>query len=306
MSQTQPDDMRSLSPKIDLLKDMGKYTEAETELNEFLDRNPDDFNASMGLVDVLDEQGRYDEATPHLRRLIETADRTGSAYYKMMTIRCKMNQPDSALAVLDEALATGFNDYRAVMHDPELATMRAMSGYADIKATMQDSISAMKARRNEERSGDRDKRKEEAMAEMIDEPAAGFSLVDLNGNTVTLEGLRGSVVILDFWATWCGPCRLTMPLLQEFNDERGDDMKYFALNVWEADTSEVRPYLAKYGYTFNCLFGENATAADYGVSGIPTMVMIDKNGSIRFRHVGYRPDMDEILGWQLDALLKMK
>jgi thiol-disulfide isomerase/thioredoxin len=247
----------------------------------------------------------YSEAIPYLRDLTETADRPNDAYYRLMVMLCKVDQPDSALAALEGAMSAGFNDYRTALYDPDLEALRGLSGFAATRKSITDSIASEKAQREDERKDDRATRKEEALKEMLDQAAPDFSLVDKYGSTVALSELAGNVVVLDFWATWCGPCRLTMPLLQEFHDTRGNDMKYYAVDIWQEDTTEVRPYLSKYGYSFNILFGSSETATDYSVKGIPTMVVIDKQGKIRFQHVGYRPDIDEVLGWQLDELLKM-
>jgi len=303
LSQSEPDEIGSLSPKIDVLKKMEMFEQAQTEITGFLADHPDDYYAKMELVDLLDDQGKYEEAIPYLHEVTEAASNPNDAYYRLMVMHCKLNRPDSALAALQDALLAGFDDYRTVLHDSKLEAVRNMPGYAAAEKSINDSIASMKAQREDLRKTDRESRKKEALEGMLDKPAPDFSLVDLYGNPVALSGLAGNVVILDFWATWCGPCRLTMPLLQEFHDARGDDMKYYAVNIWEDDTTKVRPYLSKYGYTFNSLFGSSGTATDFGIKGIPTLLMIDKLGTIRFQHVGYRPDMDEVLGWQLDALL---
>lgn len=305
LSQSEPDEMGSLSPKIEILKKMERFDEAYSEITGFLAEHPDDYYAKVELVDLFDDRGMYAEAIPYLRDLTETADRPNDAYYRLMVMLCKVDQPDSALAALQNAMAAGFSDYRTVLYDPDLEALRGLSGFAATRKSITDSIASMKVQREDERKDDRATRKEEALKEMLDQPAPDFSLVDKYGSTVALSELAGEVVVLDFWATWCGPCRLTMPLLQEFHDVRGNDMKYYAVNIWQEDTTKVRPYISKYGYTFNILFGSSETATDYGVKGIPTMVVIDKQGTIRFQHVGYRPDIDEVLGWQLDELLKM-
>ena len=80
-------------------------------------------------------------------------------------------------------------------------------------------------------------------------------------------------------------------------------MSYFAVNVSQYDTSEVRPYLTQYGYTFNNLFGTNKIRTEFGVTGIPTLFVIDKDGFIRYIHDQPRFDIDEVLSWQLDDLL---
>ncbi len=304
LSQTRPDDIVSLSPKIDVLKKMGKFRDAEDELNSFLMNHPDDYYARMELVDLFEDQGRYVDAIPYLRRLTATANRPNDAYHRLMVMYCKLGIPDSALQALNSGLAGGFDDYRTVLHDPKLSSMRQLAEFAKTREVIQDSIESGYVRREEERRIDRAKRRQEALTEMLEVPAPEFTLVDLHGDTVSLSALAGNVVILDFWATWCGPCRLTMPLMQEFHDARKKDMRYYAINVWEQDTTAVRPYLSKYGYTFNVLFGAAETASEYGVAGIPALFMIDRHGVIRFRHGGYRPDLDEVLGWQLDELLK--
>jgi len=109
--------------------------------------------------------------------------------------------------------------------------------------------------------------------------------------------------VIDFWATWCGPCRMTMPLLQEYVDGKPKDVEFLSLNVWERDTSLVRPFLADMGYQFNVLFGDNEITGKYGVSGIPTLFIIDKDGVIRYKHVGYDPLADQLLTWETESLI---
>jgi thiol-disulfide isomerase/thioredoxin len=305
LSQSEPDEISSLSPKVDILKKMERFEDAYAEITGFLDEHPEDYYAKVELVDLLDDRGMYAEAIPYLLDLTETADRPNDAYCRLMVMLCKVDQPDSALAALESAMSAGFDDYRTVLYDPDLEALRGLSGFAATRKSITDSMASMKAQREDERKDDRATRKKEALKEMLDQPAPDFSLVDKYGSTVALSELAGNVVMLDFWATWCGPCKLTMPLLQEFHDARGNEMKYYAVNVWQEDTTQVRPYINKYGYTFNILFGSSETATEYGVKGIPTMVVIGKQGKIRFQHIGYRPDIDEVLGWQLDELLKM-
>jgi pentatricopeptide repeat protein len=299
LSQTDPDNMRSLSPMISLLKKGGNYEDAQKAILKWDQDHTDDYDAENEWADLYIDQGKYDEAIPHLTRMVDLARNPNNAYYKLITTYCKMDQPDKAYAVLEDAMSKGYSDYRLIMHDPALAKLRSYSDFAEMKTTIVAAQDSARLAMQAERSKDRETRKKEVFEELIDRKAPDFTLTDLQGNLVTLSELKGNVVILDFWATWCGPCRMTMPLLQTFHDAHDDEMKYYAVNVWEADTSLVRPFLKKYGYTFNSLFGSAQTASDFGVKGIPTLFVIGKDGNIKFEQSGYRPDMDEVLSWLL-------
>jgi thiol-disulfide isomerase/thioredoxin len=150
-------------------------------------------------------------------------------------------------------------------------------------------------------------RKQAAVAERQSGDAPDFTLLDLNGNSVSLASLRGKVVILDFWATWCGPCRKSMPLLDKFyTDNKPENVMVFGVNVWErgGKTDKVQPFVTERGFHFPILFGTNDLADAYGVQGIPTLVIIDPQGKIAYRHVGYNPTLPEVLTWQVNELLK--
>lgn len=300
LSQTDPDNMRSLSPMIALLKKSGRFDDAQKAILQWDEDHTDDYDAENEWADLYIDQGKYEEAIPHLTRMVDLARNPSNAYYKLMTTYCKMDKPDMAYSVLEDAMSKGYNDYRLILHDPALAKLRTYGEFDEVKTSIEASQDSARAAVEAERSIDRDARKQAVFEELIDREPPDFTLTDLQGNSVTLSQLNGNVVILDFWATWCGPCRMTMPLLQAFLDAHKNDVKYYAVDVWEVDTSLVRPFLRKYGYTFNSLFGSAQTAADFGVKGIPTLFVIGKDGNIKFEESGYRPDIDEVLSWLLD------
>ena len=116
-------------------------------------------------------------------------------------------------------------------------------------------------------------------------PAPGFELPDLEGNIRRLSDYKGQVVVLNFWATWCGPCVREMPMFQEFQDRYPEMVM---LGVDEEESPEtVRDFLQKMGLTYTILLDEKAELGrDLRVNYLPTTFFIDKQGDIRFRHYG--------------------
>jgi cytochrome c biogenesis protein CcmG/thiol:disulfide interchange protein DsbE len=118
--------------------------------------------------------------------------------------------------------------------------------------------------------------------------APDFTLKDADGKVVHLSDYRGKVVILDFWATWCGPCRIEIPWfmeLQRRNKDRGFEVLGVAMDDegWEV----VKPFLADLGVNYRVMVGDDLTAQMYGgVDALPTTFLIDKAGKIAAVHVG--------------------
>jgi thiol-disulfide isomerase/thioredoxin len=117
--------------------------------------------------------------------------------------------------------------------------------------------------------------------------APDFELDTLDGQTVILSQLKGRPVLVNFWATWCGPCRYEMPFLQQiYEDWPGDELVLLTINVGES-SSDVSQFMQSQGFSFTVLLdGEAAVAQRYSVTGIPTTFFIDKEGVIQNVHVG--------------------
>jgi peroxiredoxin len=138
--------------------------------------------------------------------------------------------------------------------------------------------------------------------------AADFKLETLDGTTVSLASLRGKIVFLNVWATWCEPCREEMPSMQVlYDDFKGN--KDFVMLAASQDTggrSVVARYVAKNGFHFTILLDpENTISNAYDVSGVPETFIIDRKGQIVAHHMGgfdwSRPDVKDALQQLLDS-----
>lgn len=131
----------------------------------------------------------------------------------------------------------------------------------------------------------------EARSDLRGKQALNFELETLGGGTVSLESLRGKVVLVNFWATWCGPCRIEMPMLERVYQEYGDKgLEVVAVSVQEP-REDVEPYIEEYGYTFPVLLDpDGAVGNAYRTASIPTSIIIDREGTIIHHFVGIRPE----------------
>jgi thiol-disulfide isomerase/thioredoxin/Flp pilus assembly protein TadD len=120
------------------------------------------------------------------------------------------------------------------------------------------------------------------VTDRIDREAPDFELTDTEGNEWRLSELRGSVVLLNFWATWCGPCRTELPHYQELVDGYAEagDVVFLAINT-DFDQSVARDFLEENGYRFTVLFDEGIST-DYQVTGIPTHFILGPEGRIQY------------------------
>ncbi len=152
--------------------------------------------------------------------------------------------------------------------------------------------------------------KEELSKEMMDEPAPNFTLKDLGGNDVSLVDFKGKIVIIDFWATWCGPCRMSFPGMQKSIEKLGDgdNVKFLFVNSWERveDKKEnARKFIEDNNYPFQVLMDEdNKVIESYKVGGIPTKFIVGPDGNIRFKSIGFAGSTDAIVA-EISAMVDL-
>ena len=135
------------------------------------------------------------------------------------------------------------------------------------------------------------------------EPAPDFSLPDEHGKDVRLSDFQGKVVLLNFWATWCGPCKIEMPWFVDFQRKYKDQgFSVVAVSLDDEGWEVVRPFVEQYELNFPVVVGNDEMADEFGgVAALPTTFIIDKEGRIAATHAGlvsksdYEDEIKELL-----------
>ncbi|QMW06016.1 TlpA disulfide reductase family protein [Spirosoma foliorum] len=235
---------------------------------------------------VLEQQGKYTEAYTAYQEVINPDDaeasdpRTNERYF-LCALRA--NHAADALPMTEAAIQVGkaTPGLKTALHDwyakqpgntPAKADTYLANLEADIKADQRDEI----------------------QEKLINEPAPAFTLTDLLGRTISSSAFKGKVIVLDFWATWCGPCIASFPAMQQAQNRFQSDpnVRFLFVNTREGGpVQRVHNFMEKHPYNFVVpLDSQQKVSNAYKVQGIPTKVVIGPNGRVRYRQIGFSGD----------------
>ncbi|MBD2700368.1 TlpA family protein disulfide reductase [Spirosoma sp. BT702] len=235
---------------------------------------------------ALEQQDKFAEAFPIYKDVIPTDDvdnsdaRTNERY---LICAIRTNQVEAVRPYIESAvqigkanigLKTALRDWYAKQPGNNLAKADAYVAEleADIRADKRDELAQ----------------------QLINEPAPAFSLTDLKGRTISSSAFKGKVIVLDFWATWCGPCVASFPAMQQAQNKFQSDpnVKFLFVNTREGGPMQrIYNFMDKHPYNFVVPVDTQQKVANaYKVKGIPTKVVIGPDGRVRYRTIGFSGD----------------
>ena len=132
-----------------------------------------------------------------------------------------------------------------------------------------------------------------------------FTLQDLEGKPISLSDYKGKVVFIDFWATWCPPCRLSIPYVEKLYEQYKDNEDFVVLGInLEESKEDITKFMKKQKMNYPVLLSDKKVISNYKIASIPRFFLIDRNGEIYNKYVGFAPGVEQLWQKDIEKLLK--
>lgn len=276
------------------------YKKAIANSYKYMTTNRNDYGAPFAasgyvsynnsLAEILIEQKKYKEALTYLSAAHDSSKNVrGNVNLNYAKAFIGLGKEQEAFNMVDEAVKAGQANVEMKEMLKSLYTkVKGGEGFNEYMVAVNKTVA--------------ENIRKDLARQIIKMPAPMFTLKDVDGNTVSLAAYKGKTVLLDFWATWCGPCKKSFPAMsQTVNRFKNDTSVVFLfIHTWEKEaaglaTANAKKYIDENKFPFEVLMdlkgadGLNKVIEDYKVNAIPTKFIVDKEGNIRFKFTGAAP-----------------
>jgi thiol-disulfide isomerase/thioredoxin len=260
----------------------------DTEEREFTARVKGSLVALQAVGEAM--EGKQAQALKTLKRASGEGEGSETFYFAAIT-HDKLGDKNAAL---QQAI-------KASLYPP--AYSKAASFAASLWKQVHGSDAGFQDALNQQKKTFASRRKSRVLAQMVSEDHQEFTMVDRDGKKVTKHDLIGKVILMNFWAVWCPPCREELPHWNAFYLKHKNDPEVALVSVGDEPWETINNYMMNQNLDFEVYRNEDFWE-QFDVNGIPTLLVIDRQGKIRFRNVGFEEGMEyeETLEWQIQAV----
>jgi predicted Zn-dependent protease len=275
---------------------------AETLLRAYVAENPNDLAARQALVDLYQEQKRFDVALEQQYELTTLSRSRMEGFVKIAELYCELGNSDSAIAYVVAAAQQGYDDHHRIAGSEVFQQLKDDERYDDMMAFLKDQYSKHTADRLASFAALADSLKRAALADTVSEQLPRVTLETRSGESVSLESLKGEPAVIIFWSSWSNQSAGVLYLMREFNGLKPQGVDVVAINMWDDEPEKAEKYLRDYGFDYQLITVSDYVAEQFGVFGVPTVLIADADGVVRYRNEGYQSSLDQIMLWQVESL----